>query len=169
MVRLNRPREGATTRIRMFKSLPAAFGLLAIAAACSTIREAVPIVRDIKPVPAMELAEICIQTNHDVAKHRFDDDLAAVLAEMGFTSKSKEGAFRGECSVWMSYEASYAGRMPSYLNAVTVTLFEGAQRLGYFRYDASQGHGRWDRHGTTVSKLRPLLNEMLAEVVVPDR
>lgn len=150
----------------MLRSLSAAFALLAIAAACSAVRQAVPIIKDVNPLPAMALSEICVQTNHDVTRQRFDEDLTTLFRELGLSSRSKEGAFRGECRVWASYDAAYAGRVPPYLSRATIEVYDEDQRIGYIRYDASQGHGRLDRHGTTVSKLRPLVAELLARVRV---
>ncbi len=150
----------------MLRSFSAAFALLAIAAACSAVRQAVPIIKDVNPLPAMALSEICVQTNHGVTRQRFDEDLTALFREFGLSSRPKESAFRGECRVWASYDAAYAGRLPPYLSWATIDIHDEGQRIGYIRYDASQGHGRMDRHGTTVSRLRPLVSELLARVQV---
>ena len=84
----------------MTKSITLAFVLLAVAAACSAIKQSVPIVQDVDPLPAMTLASLCIETNQDVKRHKFDEDLTSLLTELGIGAPRKEGAFRGECEIW---------------------------------------------------------------------
>ena len=146
----------------MTKSITLAFVLLAVAAACSAIKQSVPIVQDVDPLPAMTLASLCIETNQDVKRHKFDEDLTSLLTELGIGAPRKEGAFRGECEIWAGYDVVYAGMVPKYVQSMNVTVFQGSKRIGHIRYDASQAHGRADRHGTAKSKLRPLLKALLA-------
>lgn len=146
----------------MTKSIPLAFTLLAFAAACGAIQQAVPVVKDVDPLPTMTVSSICIETNQEVARHKFDEDVSTLLAEFGLSAPRKEGAFRGECDIWASYDVVYAGMVPKYVQSMNLTVFEGSRRIGHIRYDASQAHGRADRHGTAKGKLRPLLEELLA-------
>lgn len=137
--------------------------LLLLLGGCSANPTALNIVKDVKPLGSIKIAQICIELNSK-DDNGFANDLFGAVEALGFKTLAKQGAFFGECRFSLSYKATWAGRLPKWPLVINVTVYDGRSQLGFIRYDASRGSGRPDRYGSAIGKLKPLLTELFAEV-----
>ncbi|TDJ26910.1 MAG: hypothetical protein E2O61_12645 [Gammaproteobacteria bacterium] len=137
--------------------------VLLLLGSCSANPTALTIVKDVKPLGAIRIPQICIELNV-----KDDDgmatDLFKAVEALGFNTLAKQAAFRGECQYSLSYKVSWAGYIPKWPLAIDVTVYDGRSQIGFIRYDASRGSNRPDRYGSAIGKLKPLLTELFAEV-----
>ena len=137
--------------------------VLLLLGSCSANPTALNIVKDVKPLDAIKISQICIELDS-----KDDDgmatDLFKAVEALGFNTLAKQAAFRGECQYSLSYKVSWAGYIPKWPLAISVTVYDGRSQIGFIRYDASRGSNRPDRYGSAIGKLKPLLKELFAEV-----
>ena len=130
---------------------------------CSANPTALEIVKDVKPLKNIKISQICIQLNTNTG-NEYANDLHEAITALGFKTMAKQAAFRGECQYSLSYRITWAGYVPKWPLTINVTVYDGRSQIGYVRYDASRGSSRPDKYGTAMSKLKPLLVELFAEV-----
>ncbi len=136
--------------------------ILLLVSGCSANPTALSIVKDVKPLKAIEISQICIELNS--TDDGMADDLFEAVAALGFKTLAKQAAFTGECQYSLSYDVSWAGYVPKWPMAINVTVYDGRSQIGFIRYDASRGSSRPDKYGTAIGKLKPLLTELFADV-----
>lgn len=120
------------------------------------------IVEDVDPLPRMHVQRVCVEVNTGV-KQSFTDGLFEVLRELHFTTGSKQTAFGDECRFWMRYSATWAG-FPEYLATAQFDVYQDRSRIGRAVYDATGGGSRFDRYGSAVERVKPMLNALFLRV-----
>ena len=141
-----------------------ALWLLFLLSGCSANPTALSIVKDVKPLKAIEISQICIELNaNDDAG--MANDLFEAMTKLGFRTLAKQAAFTGECQYSLRFDVSWAGTIPKWPLLMNVSVYDGRSQIGFIRYDATRGSSRPDKYGTAIGKLNPLLTELFAEVI----
>ncbi|MCZ6640827.1 MAG: hypothetical protein O7F71_04580 [Gammaproteobacteria bacterium] len=139
--------------------------ILLVLSSCAANPTALNIVKDVKPLNAIKISRICIElSSKDASAVAMSNDLFDAIEALGFNTLAKQASFAGECQYSLTYKVSWAG-FPKWPLAVDVMVYDGRKQIGYIQYDASRGSSRPDRYGSAIGKIKPLLNELFAEVV----
>lgn len=136
--------------------LIAALALLPIAG-CS-------IKQTVTPVPAQEIAEICVKRNNTVMMDGFLPAVQRQIEAHGIPTSVYELSPPARCQHTMDYTAQWRWDLAMFLWYAELRLYGGKDMIGRVEYDARSGGGRPDKFGTTEEKIGPLIKELLANV-----
>lgn len=111
--------------------------------------------------------KIYIQENEAVLMKELINELVGQIEEIGFSSESYKGTKPVDATHHMTYTANWQWDMAMYLTYFRATLYEGSLMLGEVEYDATAGGMNLGKFGKTAEKIRPLLEQLLADVNRP--
>jgi hypothetical protein len=133
------------------------------------------ITQDVTPVePGVEIDKIYIVNNPRVLMEGFSDALAQEARDEGYEAEVvdspdlvPQGAYSLEYTANWSWDSAWT--MSMYLAYFQADLSRDGHTLGTVCYNATHGSQRLDKAGHTMDKVRPLLQELLANVRPPRR
>lgn len=122
--------------------------------------------KTVKPVAAgTTIHTIHIVKNDDTLyKQSLLDEMQAIIHEAGCQTVIVSNSQPADAEHVLQYRANWAWDLAMYLTYFQATLYEQNSIIGEVEYDARKGGGRLDKFGSTESKVRPLLQKMLAGV-----
>lgn len=129
------------------------------------------ITKKVTAVPAGARIQAIHVVKNDKVLYKQDlfDELLETIREQGFEARPVLGEKPRDAAHVLEFSANWNWDMAMYLTFFHATLWEGEKVLGEITYDATRGGGRMDKFGTTGSKVRPLMAEMLKGAERPAR
>ena len=114
----------------------------------------------VKPVGNVKVSDLCIKTNPRVLMEGFLPELEGQIRSHGIKVRTFEGQIPADCAHHLEYTANWSWDMAMYLTYAELRVYERVNLLGEAIYDARRGGARFDKFGTTSSKLQPLVDEL---------
>ena len=121
------------------------------------------ITQKVEPVPPETIIDKLWIEDNPTAKHdNFDEEMSATIKKLGFDSEVFPKNQQPENSTFvLKYYVRWQWDMALYLKEFRATLFENHKEIGSMVYDATAGGGNMGKFGTTMSKVNPLLEQLL--------
>jgi hypothetical protein len=121
------------------------------------------ITQKVEPVPADTIIDKLWIEDNPTAKHdTFDEEVAESIRKLGFDSEVFPKKQQPENSTFiLKYYVRWQWDLALYLKEFRATLFENNKEIGSIVYDATAGGGNMGKFGTTMSKVNPLLQQLL--------
>jgi hypothetical protein len=128
--------------------------LCAILAGCT-------ITRSVEPVSHPIDSTLCIEENDDVWSKQFLPALRQSFERHGVRTSVYRGERPADCRYHATYVAKWRWDMATYLGYADIQIYDGDQVIGRALYDAGGGTASLRKFGSTMSKVDPLVDEML--------
>jgi hypothetical protein len=122
------------------------------------------IIRNVKPIPATDISLICIKHNPVVQMEEFRAEVVKQIEAKGIHTQLYVNELPAECGYTLEYMANWKWDWAVYLRSADLKVKEGDNLIGRVTYDASGAGGTPAKFGTTAEKIRPLIDEMFAQV-----
>ena len=119
------------------------------------------ITRSVEPVPRALDATLCLEENDAVWSKEFLPALRDEFQRHGIRTTVYRGPRPAECRYHATYAAKWRWDMATYLRSADIQVFDYARPIGRVVYDAGGGTASLRKFGPTMSKLRPLIDELL--------
>lgn len=121
------------------------------------------ITQKVEPVSDNTLIDkVWIEDNPSAKHDVFDEEMAASIQKLGFKSEVFSKKAQPEDSTFiLKYYVRWQWDLALYLKEFRGTLYRGEKEIGSIVYDATGGGGNMEKFGTTMSKVNPLLEELL--------
>jgi hypothetical protein len=116
--------------------------------------------RNVAPVQASGIDQLCIESNDKVLMKDFEPTLSRLIEERGVRTRFFSGARPEDCRHVASYVANWRWDFAMYLYYVRIEIFEDFRSVGLAEYDAALGGLNLDKFGSTEHKLRPLIEQL---------
>ncbi len=106
--------------------------------------------------------KVWIEDNPSAKHDIFDEEMATTIQKLGFKSEVFPHKQQPEESTFiLKYYVRWQWDLALYLKEFRGTLYKDAQEIGSIVYDATAGGANMGKFGTTMSKVNPLLEELL--------
>ena len=105
---------------------------------------------------------LCIEENDDVWSKQFLPALRQSFERHGVRTSVYRGERPADCRYHATYVAKWRWDMATYLGYADIQVYDGDQVIGRVLYDAGGGTASLGKFGSTMSKVDPLVDEMLA-------
>ena len=137
--------------------------LLGLAASLiAMILQGCAISKNIVPVDSSkEIEKIYVRRNNRVLMEGLHPELINQLNDLGFETASYSSDLPRGAVHYMTYNANWSWDLAMYLSKFRATLYEDGRVLGEIDYDSTRAINHL---GSTANKIRPLLQEMFANV-----
>lgn len=142
--------------MRIFVRLLTLAGLCFLASACS-------IIKTVEPVKGAPITGVCVLDNPQILMDEFQPEMIRQIQAKGIPARVYTGERPTECSHYLEYTASWRWDMAMYLTYTEMRVYDARGLAGQAIYDARRGAGRLDKFGKTADKIRPLIDELLAD------
>lgn len=121
------------------------------------------ITKNVRPVAASNITEICIRTNPQVMMSDFLKELRAQVESKGIKSSIYDGERPAGCRHHMDYTANWRWDLAMYLVFAEINVYENGVLIGQATYDAHGGGANFDKFGRTSDKLKGLTDALFAK------
>lgn len=132
--------------------------LVVLLSGCSISRNIVQVRSD------MLIDKVYVLKNNNVLMEGMNDELVTQFRQLGFESELYQGDRPSDATYYFTYTANWAWDMAMYLVYFRGTIYQEGKILGEVEYDAKMGGANMNKFGKTGEKIRPLLNELMAQV-----
>ncbi len=106
--------------------------------------------------------KVWIEDNPSAKHDIFDEEMAATIQKLGFKSEVFPKKQQPEDSTFiLKYYVRWQWDLALYLKEFRGTLYKDEKEVGSIVYDATGGGGNMGKFGSTMSKVNPLLEELL--------
>jgi hypothetical protein len=136
----------------------------AVVLACAALAlSACAITQTVRPVTDSHIDLLCIQRNPQVFMAEFVDVLRSDVEAQGIKARVYDGEPPAQCRYRMEYTANWRWDLAMYLAFAELRVYDKGLLIGEANYDARAGGGRPDKFGSTATKLKPLVDQLLAQ------
>ncbi|HVY07506.1 MAG TPA: Sbal_3080 family lipoprotein [Burkholderiales bacterium] len=137
---------------------------IAFACTLALVLCACTISKQVKPITATDVREICIKRNPAVIMEQFLPEIAKQIEAHGVKTRTYIDTKPDDCRYTLDYVANWQWDMAMYLKYADLIVRDGSELIGRVTYDARGGGGNMSKFGTTAEKIRPLIDELFAQV-----
>jgi len=140
---------------KLFKFL--FLGLISfVMAGCSITQKVEPV------ADGTTIDKIWIEDNPTAKHDVFDEEMAISVKKLGFEAEVYPKNKQPENSPFtLKYYVRWQWDLALYLKEFRGTLYKDNQEVGSMLYDATAGGGNMNKFGSTMSKVNPLIEELL--------
>lgn len=120
------------------------------------------IIKNITPIPSTEISLICIKHNPVVQMEEFRAEIIRQIEAKGIHTQIYVNDLPAECRYTLEYMARWGFHWAVYLESADLKVKDGGNLIGRVTYEANYGNPA--KYGTTAEKIRPLIDQMFAQV-----
>ncbi len=120
------------------------------------------IIKNVTPIPATDISLICIKHNPVVQMEEFRAEIIRQIEAKGIRTQIYVNELPTDCRYTLEYMARWSFHWAVYLASADLKVKDGGTLIGRVTYESNYGNPA--KYGTTAEKIRPLLDQMFAQV-----
>jgi hypothetical protein len=120
------------------------------------------IIKNVTPIPATDIPLICIKHNPVVQMEEFRAEIIKQIEAKGIRTQIYVNELPAECRYTLEYMARWSFHWAVYLASADLKVKDNGTLIGRVTYESNYGNPA--KYGTTAEKIRPLLDQMFAQV-----
>lgn len=122
------------------------------------------ITKTVKPVTDSQITNLCIKNNPNILMDEFLPEVKRQIEAKGIRTSEFSGSAPPECKYTMEYTANWRWDLAMYLFYADLRVMQAGNMIGQATYDARSGGANMGKFGKTAEKVKPLINELFAQV-----
>lgn len=121
------------------------------------------ITKNVRPVAASNITEVCIKTNPQVMMGDFLKELRSQVEQKGIKTSIYDGERPASCRHHLDYTANWRWDLAMYMVFAEINVYENGAPIGQATYDAHGGGLNLEKFGRTADKLKVMVDELFAK------